>query len=753
MTTPNVRAAASAPSRGNAILLAVYSVTIFLSAFLLFMVQPMFSKMVLPRLGGTPAVWNTCMLFFQAALLMGYLYAHLASRWLGPRRHALPHLVLLALALITLPISLPDGSIPQAGESPIPWLLGVLAVSLGLPFFIMSASGPLLQKWFSDTGHPHAANPYFLYAASNVGSLLALLSYPLLIEPRLRLAEQTWLWAAGYAVLLVLFAGCAFLLARDRREVGGTATDAAVTGAPAGAHEPAPGLRRRAEWILFAFVPSSLLLGVTHFLTTDVAAVPLLWILPLALYLLTFVLVFSRRQLIPHRWVVLAHPPLALLLLFTIVAGQTGPTALLFPLHLIVFFALALATHGELARRRPTARHLTEFYLWMSVGGVLGGIFNVLIAPNIFDSVFEYPLMIGAAAVLRPALATGDVLTPTARRSLAVLTGLLVGLLLILAFGSADWRTYLPMLLPYLALLCSVAVIAHRKMFGLAVTAVILLIPLAQTWTSDTLYQERTFFAVHRVMADDGGRFHLYGHGTTIHGAQLREPGRTTEPLGYYSVSSPIGQFFATVPGPAAGRAVGIVGLGTGALACYAEPGDEWTFYEIDPVVETIARNPGFFSYLAECTPSAPVILGDARIMLEDVPDDSYDVLVLDAFSSDAIPAHLVTREALELYLEKTRETGVIIFHISNRHLDMEPVLAALARDSDLVALIGDDDVSDAQADERIYSSRWVTIARDVEDLGALPTMDGWRNSRERAGVQLWTDDFSNILGIVSWGR
>lgn len=749
-------AAAISPSpvretpRRDATVLSVYTATIFLSAFLLFLVQPMFSKMVLPRLGGTPAVWNTCMLFFQAALLGGYLYAHLGSRWLGARRHAVLHLILLGVALATLPITIPDGAVPTATSSPIPWLIGVLTVSLGLPFFAMSASGPLLQKWFSETGHPHSANPYFLYAASNVGSLLALLAYPFLIEPRLRLVEQGWWWTAGYATLLVLFIGCALVIMRSRAARDDTPAPRSMTANTAG--EPAPDWRQRGVWILLAFVPSSLLLGVTHFLTVDVAAVPLLWILPLALYLLTFVVVFSRRQVVRHEWVVAAHPLLALLLLFTIALGFTGPAVVLFPLHLVSFFVLALALHGELARRRPGASHLTEFYLWMSFGGVLGGMFNVLIAPQVFDSVFEYPLMIGVAAAIRPALRGGDVLTAAGKRCLAIVTGLLIAFLLVAAIdGFDEARSYLPKLLLLVAILASLSVIRHRKLFGTGVGALVVLVPMAQAWSSNTMYRERTFFAVHRVMAAEGGRYNLYSHGTTIHGVQHREPGMTTQPVGYYSSSSPIADVFSSISRPD-GRGLGIVGLGTGGLACYRQPADAMTFYEIDPAVEGIARNPDYFSFIEECAPDAGIVLGDARIMLAEVPDATYDLLVLDAFSSDAIPAHLVTREALDLYLAKTRDTGVIVFHISNRHLDLEPVLAALAREAGLVSLIGEHSVSSEESRaDRIFGSRWVVMARDSAHLGSLSTSSAWRAPRERPGVESWTDDFSNILSIVTW--
>jgi predicted O-methyltransferase YrrM len=734
--------------RGNAGLLWIYSATIFLSAFLLFMVQPLFSKMVLPLLGGTPAVWNTCMLFFQAALLGGYLYAHLGSRWLGVRRHAVVHLLLLAVALAALPIALP-GWVPDPSASPVPWLLGVLTVSLGLPFFAISASGPLLQKWFSETGHPDSDNPYFLYAASNIGSLFALLGYPLLIEPRLRLAEQSLWWSVGYSSLLVLFLGCAIVLIRRSAKDGPSALTSAPIERRRGSEHSAPDMRTRAIWVLLAFVPSSLLLGVTGFLTTDVAAVPLLWILPLALYLLTFVLVFARRQVIPHPWLVRAQPFFGLLLLLLMAWSINSPATLIYPLHLLTFFVLAMVAHGELVRRKPTAQHLTGFYLWMSVGGVLGGVFNVIVAPNIFDAMLEYPIVIALACAIRPSSPGG--LTMGGRRLLAVVLGLLVGVLAAGGFLLPDGRQFLAGALPLIVVLGSIAALRDRRLFAMGMAAMAMLAYAAATWLNPTIHHERTFFAVHRVIQDPTGSFVLYSHGNTVHGVQARDPERRTMPIGYYSETGPLGPIFSTLPRHGGVREVGVVGLGTGGMACHAKASERWTFYEIDPAVERIARDPSLFSFLADCAPSSPVILGDARITLADAADGGYDLLFLDAFTSDAIPAHLLTREALELYLTKTRAEGVVIFNISNRHLDLEPMLARLAETAGLVAMVGEYIPTEEEASMQIFSSRWVAIARNARDLGSLPQSPLWRPASVEPGVDFWTDDFSNILSVLTW--
>ena len=389
-------------------MLILFSLTLFLGAALLFMVEPMFGKMALPLLGGSPAVWNTCMVFYQGALLAGYLYAHLAPKWLGVRRQAAFHLGLLLVILFTLPIGIFHGWTPPPTANPVTWLLLLLLLSVGLPFFVVSSTAPLLQKWFTHTGHASAHDPYFLYGASNLGSLLALVAYPTIIEPYLRLHHQSWVWAGGYALLLVLVALCGVILWRASAPAGAApGQDAAIAapgiGAATSAASP-PTISQRAWWVLLAFFPSSLLLGVTTYLSTDIAAVPLLWIIPLILYLLTFVLVFARKPLIPHQIMVFVEPFVIILLAVIFFARLKGVVWQIIPVHLLAFFCIAMVCHGELMHSRPPADHLTEFYLWISVGGVLGGIFNALLAPILFSSVMEYPLIIVAACLARPSL-------------------------------------------------------------------------------------------------------------------------------------------------------------------------------------------------------------------------------------------------------------------------------------------------------------------------------------------------------------
>lgn len=746
--TPLPSAARRAPTAAPSarLLLAVFTVAVFTSAFLLFLVQPLFSKMVLPLLGGSPAVWNTCMLFFQAALLAGYAWAWATTRWLAPRGQTLAHLALLALAALALPVAV-GGAAPAGGAAPVPWLLALMAATVGLPFFALSATGPLLQRWFSHTGHPDAANPYFLYAASNLGSTLALLGYPFLVEPRLRLAEQSGAWTAGYAVLLALVAGCAALLWRS-------APSTMAAGAAQPVEEAAGEVRLvtgrvRAWWTLLALVPSSLLLSVTTYITTDISPVPLLWVVPLALYLLTFTVAFSRRPLIPHRWALAIQVPLLVALVISLLMGvATTPTQAI-PLHLSVFFFTALVCHGELARLRPPVSHLTEFYLWISVGGVLGGALNVLVAPLLFARMEEYALMLVAACLLRPRRADGGRMEPRLHMALVAVLGL--ALLFLVRPELVPGPAWMLLALP--PALLAVACLGFRNYparLALCVAAVLAQRVGADLRASDVLLAARSFYGrfTVTVVGAEGQRYHALYHGSTLHGAQARSPARRGEPLTYYLPHGPFGQMMAGLP-DRPGRRVGVVGLGTGSSAAYGQPGEEWTFYELDPHMVRVARDTALFTYLADSRARVAVTLGDARLSLRDTPAGRYDLLVLDAFSSDAIPVHLMTREALDLYLSRLTPGGVVAFHISNRYLELEPVLAALARERGLIARLGET----REGAKRRFdtAAHWVVLARREEDLGSLARDARWVPAKAEAGVQAWTDDFSNLLSVFDW--
>ena len=749
----------------DAVLVGAFTLAVFLNAALLFSVQPMFTKMVLPLLGGTPSVWNSAMLFFQCALLAGYLYAHLTTRALSPPRQAALHLALLAAALLTLPVAVRAGWAPSGRGAPIPWLIGLLTVSLGLPFFALSAGAPLLQRWFSATAHPDAGNPYFLYAASNLGSLAALLAYPLLVEPRLALGAQSRAWSWGYWALALLVGACA-LLARGsggRSQAGGEPLHSGLV--PTSHLRPPVSLIAR--WILLALVPSSLLLGVTTYLSTDVAAIPLLWVVPLALYLLTFVVAFAGRPLVPHWLVLWLHPAVVLPLVVLLVWGTNRPLWLMGGVHLAVFFVTALMCHGELARTRPPAEQLTGFYLWISVGGALGGAFNVLVAPRAFDTIVEYPLAIVAAVALLPTAAMraarGDGDAPDAppprgvRWSLDLLLPAAVGLLAWYSTHSTALSARLDAKAPYVVTALAAGacyVLRGRPLrFALGLGAIVVGGLVGRGVGRDVLFADRSFFGAYKVR--QWYSYHHLTHGTTLHGAQNFAPPRPSlEPLTYYHRGGPLGELFDALGGGAERRSVALVGLGTGTALCYGRPQDQWTIYEIDPLMVRIAQDRGLFTYLSDCLPlrAKHLRLGDARLRLAEAPAGAYDLIVLDAFSSDAIPAHLVTREALRLYLSKLAPGGIVAYHISNRYIDLRPVLSELARDARVAGLVGTGGgVTAAQRAEMRSASVWVLLARRAADFAALARRPHWEPLAPRASVRVWTDDYTDVLSVFKW--
>lgn len=747
-------------------LVFVYTATIFVSATLLFLVQPMFARMVLPSLGGSPAVWNTALVFFQAALLAGYAYAHAATKWMGVRRQAALHAGLLLLPLLALPIALPASWKPPTQSNPVPSLLLLLLSAVGLPFFVVSASSPLLQRWFAGTGHRAAKDPYFLYAASNCGSMAALLAYPLFIEPNLRLGEQSRWWTVGYIVLIVLTLACAALLWRATDGAAPPATVAPQKVAPqnganagiAGADEKGAAdisLMRRVRWVMLAFVPSSLMMSVTAYLSTDIAAIPLLWVIPLSIYLLTFILVFAARPPIPHALAARAMPLLLLPLVIAVATRAAQPISLLIPLHLLAFFCVALMCHGELARGRPPAQRLTEFYLWMSLGGVLGGAFNALLAPLVFNTIVEYPLVLALSCLFLPfdqkekeVWSRARVLDFALPLALALLTiGLVVGLQQQLEPGPLS--TALLFGLP--AIICFS--FSRRPLrFALGVAAILWAGTYYLSGEGRVLHTARSFFGVHRVALSRDEKFDLIVHGGIVHGMQSRDPKMRREPMAYYFRSGPIGQLFASFSGAFQKRNIGVVGLGAGGLAAYAKAGQSWTFYEIDPVVERLARDPKYFTYLRDCPAQLDVVLGDGRLSLQAARDGAYDLLILDAFSGDALPVHLITREALRLYTSKLAPRGLLVFNVSNLHLNLEPVMGNLARDASLACLFqGDTKVSEAELGRGKTASRWIVMARDKAHLGALASDRRWRAARVRPDMKVWTDDYSSLLSVFVW--
>lgn len=731
-----------------------YTVTLFFSALLLFVVEPLTAKAVLPLLGGTPAVWNTCMLFYQTALLAGYVYAHVSVTRLGARRQAVLHCLLLALVLLALPIGLPPGITPPAEGLFSVWLFGLMARTIGAPFLLLSATAPLLQMWFADTGAPGSRDPYHLYAASNLGSMTALIAYPLLIEPRIGLAAQDRLWSLSFVLLcgLILFAAIMLLASRRRgarRDTSAAIADAPLESAPEAEPPAAVDWRLRARWLALAFCPSSLLLGVTTYLTTDVAAIPLFWVVPLALYLLTFVLVFARRKLLPHGLMVRLQPYIVLPLLLTLVLSRTA-TWWLFLLHLAGFFVTAMVCHGELAKSRPAVSRLTEYYVIMSVGGMLGGLFNALLAPVLFNSLIEYPLIMAAACLLRPAPA-GQALR--ARDWAVPLAAWLVLAACIRLAQRLDASATVLQVVIGLGLLLAFSAYHRPLRFGLALIAVVLATGGMDVTHTRSVAATRNFFGVLRVVEETVpgvGSYRSMLHGHTIHGVQ-RLDAEQDEPLSYYHRGGPLGQLFAALAPARQPRSIAAVGLGIGTVAAYCGPDQQLDFYEINPAVARLARDRRYFSLLTDCAPDSRIVLGDARLTLAKAPDAAYDLIILDAFSSDAIPLHLVTREALEIYLGRLAPGGLVMFHVSNRYLDLIPALAALAKELSLAGRWQDCPTDKAETDAQKVRSTWVVMGRTPVALAILDGDPRWKPLPENPGIAPWTDDYSNIFDVIEW--
>ena len=724
-------------------LVPLFAATLFTGSLLMFAVEPIVAKTVLPVLGGTPMVWNTCVLFFQVLLLAGYAFAHGATAWFGRRGGAVAFAIVLALPAAVLPFTIGADAQPPADGHPIVWLLLILARSIGLPFFTLAATAPLLQRWFADTDDPSAADPYFLYAASNAGSLLALLAYPAIVEPTLRLRTQNVAWAIAYGVFAV--AACVAMLAGwQRRRKPTSAMPLAVT------PPPAIGVtwQRRARWIALAFVPSSLMLAVTTYFSTDIAPVPLFWIAPLALYLLTFVAAFSTRstslQAIADRFMPLVVLPLVTLM----IAGAGISLWGAIPLHLAAFTMAALVCHGRVAADRPAAAHLTEYYFWIACGGMLGGVFNTLAAPLVFARVIEYPLVLVVALAARSgrhataSWSWNDFVMPIGVG--AVSAGFIVWLRPVAGPNAAQ------VFVAGLGVPAFVAFTQSRVPLRFAACVATMLVAgsAAANAQGAALYTSRTFFGVYRVTEDQAGYRSMY-HGTTVHGMQALDANRRAEPMTYYTREGPIGQAISGLPSIASRQQIAVVGLGVGTLAVYRIPGQQWTFYEIDPEVERIARADRFFTYMHACGDSCRVVLGDARLSLARAPQQGYGLIVLDAFSSDAIPVHLMTDEAIALYLSRLAPGGALAFHITNRHLVLAPVLARLAAHHGLLARFQQHRATAATTSGQ-FSSDWMVMTRSEADLGSLGADPRWLTPRVPDGTPLWTDDFSNIVSVLS---
>lgn len=761
---------AAAERRRPAPLVILFTAASLLGATLLFAVQPMVAKMLLPSYGGSPMVWNTSMLFFQAALLAGYAYAHWSQRRLGRRTQPLVQIALVLLPVAVLPIGLPAWAAAPESAPPAVWLLMVLAAMVGVPFAVLATTSPLIQRWYSWSELPRSHDPYFLFAASNTGSFVALLAYPLLIEPRADVTAQARWWAIGYMAFAALMVACAIVVRlAARRGVGtgevGTGEEAAAEAAfaaeraetdaggadttgtdaeRAAADVDRIGWARRLRWLGLAFVPSSLMLGVTTHISTDIAAVPLLWVVPLALYLVTFIVAFAGTA---QRWLPLTvylSGGLALLMPWVGGLSRVLPVAVGLVLSLLLLAAAGLAGHGLLAADRPSPRRLTEFYLLVAVGGALGGLFNGLLAPVVFNWVAEFPL-VSASLGLFP-LALGRRAGLAARLGRArqwVSAGVLLTVVPLTVLGvwlvpKVGWT---PLMVMLVVCVWAFALVARPVFLAVTATAMVVVLFVYQTVIGGV--RERTFFGSYEVKMS--AERHTLSHGTTLHGYQLRKYPRAA--TSYYAQSGPLGDVFGLFQGRT--DPVAAVGLGAGTVAAYGKAGQRFDIYEIDPEVVRIANNPRYFTYLRDCACDIRTIVGDGRLRLAEAPDGTYGVIVLDAFSSDAVPAHLLTREALRLYMRKLRPDGILAFHISNRHLDLAPMLGATARAEGLAtraALYRPPD-----GDPFALTTHWVAIARDEAVLRRLPER-GARWEVIPPGGPVWTDTYSSLFEILKLG-
>lgn len=728
----------------------VYTLTIFLAASLLFLVQPMYAKMVLPMLGGVPAVWNTAMVFFQAALLVGYAYSHWITRIRNLRVQAIIHLCVCLLPFLSLPIAIPSTANPPSGGSPVGWLLGTMALTVGLPFFVVSTTSPLLQRWFSLGQSERARDPYFLYAASNVGSMIALFGYPLFFERMYSVKTQTTIWAWVYGLAIVMIAVSASFVWR-------TSTEPHTFSSNSETAERVP-FGRAFRWLMLAFVPASLMMSVTTYITTDLVSAPMLWVLPLGLYLLTFSFVFARRRVVPQPvWRIVA-PIFILALLIVLSNLMRRPVHWFMVGHLVAFFVVAMYCHGELAQDRPSPKSLTKFFLIIALGGVLGGSFNALVSPIIFNDVFEYPLTLILAGFLLPftlknnnmlkqfldyALPMGAAtamiliftLMPTTSRELITKPLLLTqgGLKELLLFG-----------IP--ALVCLTG-INRPVRFGLALAVIFMFSFLYWRKDEELLYRTRSFFGVLKVRRDSFLNANVLSHGTTTHGVQLLDPELHELPTSYYDRTGPLGDIFRQYPN-VENASIAVVGLGTGSIAAYGQFGQSITYYEIDQQVLHISRDSGYFTFLKSCPAKVDFVLGDARLRMA---SDSrlFDLILLDAYSSDAVPMHLITLEAMKIYKRHLKPGGWISFHISNRYFNFEPEIAMLAEAVGMVCLIRDDnDSMDLNATPSKYESVWTVCLEPSDPKIEELKKDGWTTAKKSDNVSLWTDDRSSILQV-----
>jgi len=719
---------------------AVFSAATFLSAALLFWIEPLFSKMVLPVLGGTAAVWSVAMVVFQGLMLAGYVYAHLLTRHLQIRQALLVHLLVLGAATVSLPIAMASGFGAPPQDGPSLWLVGLFLSSIGLPFFALAANAPLLQAWCA---RANTQNAYLLYRASNLGSFLVLLAYPVLIERSIGLAAQSRLWSGGYLLLVVA------VLVSGTMAVRSPAADSLLSARPAAA---SLSWRTRLCWAALGFIPSGLLIAVTAHIATDVASGPFIWIIPLALYLLTYVFAFSDTPALRPKTMLALQPfTTAVLVILFFWRAQLGWKISLAG-HLSAFFVAAMVCQNELYRRRPAQHDLTQFYAWMSLGGVLGGIFAALLAPRLFSTVVEYPLLVMASLLVRPNVWQAPRAAWIKDLPLVACVGLV--------FAAASVLFASPAAIFVVAVMTMAPVMAFQanrpaRLVGMA--ALLLAATHFYNPTEKVIARMRSFYGVYKVVDLPPGKFRALYHGTIVHGGeQIRDDsGKPFEgrpqPLTYYYIGGPFDLGIQAVRARAGGTLgrVAVVGLGVGSMACEKRPGEAWTFYELDPMIDAIAHDASLFHFMPVCAPDAKTVLGDGRLTLG-TAKPGLDLLLLDTFSSDAVPLHMLTREAFALYKSRLGQHGVLLINISNRNMELADAVAASAAANGMVtALDLDRKQTGVSRDTLRFQSEIALVARSQADLQALKLGPDWHLVHPSPDARVWTDDYSNVLDAI----
>ncbi|SLN52709.1 hypothetical protein ROA7450_02660 [Roseovarius albus] len=723
-------------------LVVLFTLTIFLSASLLFFVQPLFAKLVLPVIGGAPAVWTTAMLFFQTVLICGYLYAHILVRFCPTRWQLGIHLGFWAVALLFLPLAIPEGWAFNANGSVTFQTLGLFALGVGVPFAVLSANAPLVQAWYRSSGAPSGDDPYFLYGASNLGSMLALLAFPLIAEPIFGATAIGNGWTIGFiafGVCLMTVAWTIFTRPAVKPSEKAVPQDNVLPQARIGADQIA-------IWLLLAFVPSSLMLAVTSKISTDMGTIPMIWILPLALFLATFVLTFRKRAIMPDNWLKVLHSSSVVFLIYAfstspLAKGQLSMMACL----LLAFFAVALYVHRQLYHARPDAGSLTTFYLVMSIGGALGGLFNSIVAPMVFDAMREGPATIAMAAIIPLFLNR-----PTFSRAIFHKVGALGGLLALTFVACAVLSSNPNYLIIVAGIALILALLFARPLVTFGVAMVTVTVSGAFLQYEEAHFMDRSFFGAHMVRDNHVRGLRFYSNGTTIHGIQRIDDFDVERPvpLSYYHPELPMAQVLQSDLARSASN-IGIIGLGIGSLACYRLPGQTYHYYEIDSVVDQVARDPSLFTYMSSCAGDQPTYLGDARVVLEEQNDLKMSVMVIDAYSSDAVPIHLTTTQAMQLYLDRTTDNGVVIYHVSNRFYDIAVPLSRSAEALGLNIWLHDEPLTESQYADGASESRVVMVARDGANVKHILDGGNWGKMKSDGG-RLWTDDYANPLSILS---